>query len=115
MVEEQQRSVWTQVAGIVNTTIAPGHTTVVRFRMEPGSVEPMVAAIRHNAAVAGAIVRFDLNRGDQDPGAFLICTRWTDHASWQAYQSHPNYAAFRERTAPFYQTKPDRTLWRPLR
>ena len=115
MLDGHKRSVWTQVAGLVNQDAPPGHSTFVRFRMEPESVEPMVAEMRNDVAAASGMLRFDLNAGAEDPGAFVICARWASRDAWQAHQSKPDYLAFRERTAGFYATKPDRTLWRPLR
>lgn len=115
MIADKQRSVWTQVAGFVNKESSPGHSTAVKFRMLASSVEPMLAEMERDVASAEGMLRFDLNEQEMDPGAFLICPRWADRASWQAHQSRPDYLAFRERTAGFYATKPDRTLWRPLR
>ncbi len=115
MLAGRERSVWTQVAGFVNREAAPGHTTLVKFRMEPESVEPMLAEMKDDVATAGGMLRFDLNRSEQDSGDFFICARWADRDAWQAHQSRPDYMVFRERTAGFYATKPDRTLWRPLR
>ena len=115
MIAEHDRSVWSQVAGFVKQDAAPGHSTRVMFRMEPASVEPMVAEMANDVAAAAGMLRFDLNENVADPGAFVICARWADRASWQAHQTDPDYLAFRERTAAFYATKPDRTLWRPLR
>lgn len=83
--------------------------------MEPASVEPMVAEMTKDVASATGMLRFDLNENADDPGAFLICARWADRESWEAHQSNPDYQAFRKRTARFYATEPDRTLWRPLR
>lgn len=115
MIAEQTQSVWSQVAGFVKQDAAPGHSTRVLFRMESASVQPMVAEMTNDVASAGGMLRFDLNENADDPGAFLICARWADRAAWQAHQTDPDYLAFRERTAAFYATKPDRTLWRPLR
>lgn len=115
MLAEHSRSVWSQVAGLVKQDAAPGHSTRVMFRMKPASVEPMVAEMTNDVASAAGMLRFDLNENADDPGAFLICARWVDRAAWQAHQTDPDYLAFRERTAGFYATKPDRTLWRPLR
>lgn len=115
MIGAQERSVWTQAAGFVNQDVAPGHTTLVKFRMEAEAVEPMLAEMRQDVASAAGMLRFDLNAGEQDGGDFLICARWADRDAWQAHQSRPDYVAFRERTARFYATKPDRTLWQPLR
>ena len=115
MIDQSERSVWIQEAGMVNKDAPPGHTTLVKFRMAPESVAPMLAEMEHDVAAAGGMLRFDLNRGEQDPGAFFICARWADRESWQAHQSRPDYVAFRARTAHFYATPPDRTLWRPLR
>lgn len=115
MIAAHDRSVWSQVAGFVKQDAAPGHTTRVRFRMEPAAVQPMVAEMASDVASAKGMLRFDLNENAEDPGAFLICARWADRESWQAHQTDPDYLRFRERTAAFYATKPDRTLWRPLR
>lgn len=78
---------------------APGHSTLVRFRMEPASVASMVEEMRADVAGAAGMLRFDLNTGEDDPGAFFICARWADRESWQAHQFRPDYLAFRERTA----------------
>lgn len=115
MLAERSRSVWSQVEGFVKQDAVPGHSTRVMFRMEPASVQPMLAEMANDVANAAGMVRFDLNENVDDPGAFLICARWVDRAAWQAHQTDPDYLAFRERTASFYATKPDRTLWRPLR
>lgn len=115
MLADRTRSVWTQVAGYVNQEVAPGHTTLVKFRMEPQSVTPMLAEMRDDVAAAKGMLRFDLNRNEKDAEDYFICARWADRDAWQAHQLRPDYVAFRERTAGFYATKPDRTLWRPLR
>lgn len=115
MIAEHSRSVWSQVEGFVKQDAVPGHSTRVMFRMEPASVAPMLAEMAQDVANAHGMVRFDLNENVDDPGAFLICARWVDRAAWQAHQTDPEYLAFRERTAAFYATKPDRTLWTPLR
>ena len=115
MIAELDHSVWSQVEGFVKQDAAPGHSTRVMFRMEPASVQPMLAEMAEDVANAVGMVRFDLNENADDPGAFLICARWVDRAAWQAHQTDPDYLAFRERTAAFYATKPDRTLWTPLR
>ena len=83
--------------------------------MEPESVEPMLAEMQNDVASATGMLRFDLNRGADDPGAFAICARWASRDDWQAHQSDPDYLAFRKRTARFYATTPDRTLWQALR
>ncbi len=115
MLAERARSVWSQVEGFVKQDATPGHSTRVMFRMEPTSVQPMLAEMAKDVANAAGMVRFDLNEDADDPGAFLICARWVDRAAWQAHQTDSDYLAFRKRTAAFYATKPDRTLWTPLR
>ena len=115
MVASVERTVWRQKEGLVNTEAPPGHSTVVRFRMLPESVEPMCAEIRKDVPASVGMLRFDLNAAEEDPGAFLICARWTSHDAWLTHQSAPHYMAMRERTAAMYATPPDRTLWRPLR
>ncbi len=115
MLAEHGRSVWSQIESFVKQDAVPGHSTRVMFRMEPASVQPMLGEMAKDVASAAGMVRFDLNENVDDPGAFVICARWVDRAAWQAHQTDPDYLAFRERTASFYATKPERTLWRPLR
>ncbi len=110
-----EHSVWTQFDATVRSDAAPRHTTLVRFRMRPDDVSPMLQEIRRNSATAAGLVRFDLNRSPQDADRFLICARWQDRAAWERHQSDPEYVAFRDRTARFYDGAPDRTLWRPMR
>ena len=115
MVKDSARSVWRQVEGFVNADAPPRHSTVVQFRMEAASVQPMLEEMARDVTDAPGMLRFDLNVAEDDPGAFLICARWVDREAWQSHQSRPDYVAFRERTAGYHASPPDRTLWRPLR
>ncbi|TQI65358.1 quinol monooxygenase YgiN [Bosea sp. AK1] len=108
-------SLWTQFDATVRSDAAPQHTTLVRFKMRPDDVSPMLEEINRNSATAAGLLRFDLNRSQLDADHFLICARWQDRAAWEQQQSDSDYLAFRARTAPFYNGAPDRTLWRPMR
>ena len=115
-----QRSAWTPVPGLPAPALGeariPTHVAVPVFRVKPDRRAALIEEVRADAArsrAAGKTIRFDLNYDPKDPAQFLICARWPDRATWEAHQHDPDYAAFRARTADFYDGPFQRTLWGP--
>jgi quinol monooxygenase YgiN len=92
---------------------AVGHVTLVRFRAKADSIEPLLAAIGGDLDHMQGNIRFDLNRGRNDPLDCMICARWVSRAIWEAHNAKPEFKTFAARVAPWLDVPMQRTLWKP--
>jgi quinol monooxygenase YgiN len=92
---------------------APGHVTLVRFRMKKAGAEPMLAAVESDFGQMKGNIRFDLNLGQEDPLEAMICARWSSRAAWQTHNARPEFSGFVERTKPWLEAPMRRRLWQP--
>lgn len=90
-----------------------GHVTLVRFAMKPDTVDAVLAAIGGDLDDMTGNVRFDLNRGRDDPLACMICARWESRAIWEAHNAKPHFKEFAARVSPLLAQPMRRTLWMP--
>lgn len=90
-----------------------GHVTLVRFAMKPDTVDAVLAAIGGDLDDMTGNVRFDLNRGRDDPFACMICARWESRAIWEAHNAKPHFKEFAARVSPLLAQPMQRTLWQP--
>jgi quinol monooxygenase YgiN len=89
------------------------HVTLVRFRMKPDGVAPMLEAVGGDLNHMQGNIRFDLNRSLKDPLEAMICARWASRAIWEAHNAKPEFKAFAARTASFLEAPMQRMLWKP--
>jgi quinol monooxygenase YgiN len=90
-----------------------GHVTLVRFRMKPESVEPMLAAVGGDLDHMQGNIRFDMNRSRGDPLDCMICARWVSRAIWEAHNAKPEFKTFAERVRPWLDVPMRRALYQP--
>lgn len=110
-------SFWTQAltnakAGASNRGEA-GHVTLVRFRMKPDTVATVLDAIGGDLDDMQGNIRFDLNRGREDPLECMICARWISRAVWEAHNARPEFKAFAGRVTPLLDVPMKRALFKP--
>jgi quinol monooxygenase YgiN len=90
-----------------------GHVTLVRFAMKPDTVDAVLAAIGSDLDDMIGNVRFDLNRGRDDPLDCMICARWESRAIWEAHNAKPHFKDFAARVSPLLAQPMRRALWKP--
>ena len=90
-----------------------GHVTLVRFSMKPNAVAAVLAEIGGDLDDMTGNVRFDLNRGRDDPLECMICARWLSRAIWEAHNAKPHFKEFAGRVSPLLAQPMRRTLWQP--
>jgi len=90
-----------------------GHVTLVRFRMKPEGVAPMLKEVGGDLDHMQGNIRFDLNRSVGDALDSMICARWMSRAIWEAHNAKPEFKAFAARTGAFLEAAMQRKLWKP--
>jgi quinol monooxygenase YgiN len=90
-----------------------GHVTLVRFRMKPDTVDAVLDAIGGDLDDMQGNIRFDLNRGRDDPLECMICARWVSRAVWEAHNARPEFKAFAGRVTPLLDVPMKRALFKP--
>jgi quinol monooxygenase YgiN len=90
-----------------------GHVTLVRFRVKADSVEHLLKEIGGDLDRMDGNIRFDLNRGRNDPLDCMICARWVSRAVWEAHNAKPEFKVFAQHVGPWLDVPMRRTLWQP--
>jgi quinol monooxygenase YgiN len=90
-----------------------GHVTLVRFRMKPDTVDAVLAAIGGDLDDIHGNIRFDLNRGREEPLECMICARWVSRAVWEAHNAQPKFKDFAARVTPLLDVPMRRALFKP--
>jgi quinol monooxygenase YgiN len=90
-----------------------GHVTLVRFRMKPDTIDAVLAAIGGDLDDMAGNIRFDLNRGREDPLECMICARWVSRAVWEAHNARPEFKEFAARVTPLLDVPMRRALFKP--
>ena len=90
-----------------------GHVTLVRFRMKSDTVDAVLAAIGGDLDDMQGNIRFDLNRGREDPLECMICARWVNRAVWEAHNAQPKFKDFAAHVTPLLDIPMRRALFKP--
>jgi quinol monooxygenase YgiN len=90
-----------------------GHVTLVRFRMKSDTVDAVLAAIGGDLDDMQGNIRFDLNRGREDPLECMICARWVSRAVWEAHNAQPKFKDFAAHVTPLLDIPMRRALFKP--
>jgi len=90
-----------------------GHVTLVRFRMKADAVDQVLGLIGGDLDDMQGNIRFDLNRGRDDPLECMICARWASRAVWEAHNARPHFKEFAARVTPLLDVPMRRALFKP--
>ena len=90
-----------------------GHVTLVRFRMKADTVDEVLGLIGGDLDDMQGNIRFDLNRGREDPLECMICARWVSRTIWEAHNARPHFKEFAARVTPLLDVPMRRALFKP--
>ncbi len=91
-----------------------GHATRSIFRLREGAEDRHFAALRAYVGgllARGSMLRFDVSRSLDEPGAHMIFGRWDTKAAWAANEEEPGYLRFKASVKDDFAAPSRRDFW----